>query len=372
MEKTKSFHLIVPVWGHSFTSLFANTCLPMLMTSGNLGSFAGEKGHLFVICTTIKDSEYLAKHPSILLLSEYIEVEFKLIDGLISDLSLSHKAMSECYSLAINSPKIIPGETYFIFLTPDSFWSNNTFLSLKNIANDGYDVAMAIGIRTILESMEPKLKSIIDKRHNDSDTTTENLVMLVLENIHQMSSAHEWRLGKSFLNIWPSHIYWISNNSLVARCFHLHPLMVKSKKIQIKIGDTIDGKFLSNLGYPFSKYYVAKGSDDFFGIELSPQQRSWNQNLYDPTIWSVIKFGVIHASKFHWYLFKHTIFLKGVGYERDDLIVNSFFDASNYVFNRVYRFYPLALIVGIFNLRRFVLWIMSSRLPKFCIELIRR
>jgi hypothetical protein len=365
MEKNKIYHLIVPVWGDSFTSLFADICLPMLMTPGNLDAFLGEKGHTFVICTTIKDAKYLADHPSILLLREYIEVEFIFIDGIVCDLNLSHMAMSECYSLAIQSPKIIPGETYFIFLTPDSFWSSNTFRRLKEVANDGYEVAMAMGLRTKRESIEPNLNNILNNRQKKSELSSETLVTLALQNIHQMSSAHEWSLGKRFLNIWPSHIYWMGKNFIVARCFHMHPIMVKSKIGSMLIGDTIDGKFLANLRYPFSKYYISRGSDDFFGIELSPKKRNWGQSLYEPTIGSVIKFGVMHASKLHWDLFKHSIVLKGVGLKSDDLILKSALDISNKVFNRVYRFYPLALIVESFRLRYLMRWLISTRFGKF-------
>lgn len=307
MPSTKHFHFVVPVWGNSYTELFADICLPLLMTSGNLGAVKDEENNLFVIVTTYADANYLSAHPSITRLREFIEVEFRLIDGL-TNTENSHTAMSDCYANAMHSPRVIPGETYFVFLTPDSFWSENTFQRLKTLANEGFSVAMVMGLRTNLESIVPVLKRLIKDLSDNPAIPIASLVSMALRHLHQMSKAHDWLSGSGFLNVWTSHIYWWGGGDrLIARCFHMHPLMVQSKAGVFRIGDTIDGQFLDKLNYPLDKYYIARDNNDFLGVELSSSDRSWGHPLSQPSAWMAALFGLWHANSLHWHFFSHQI-----------------------------------------------------------------
>lgn len=304
-----NFYFVVPVWGKSYTTLFVEVCLPMLLTTGNLGVFKDrqEFKDKFLIVTTYQDKKLIELSESYSELRQIIEVEFLLIDGLV-DMNNPHEAMSRCYSMAIQRECVIPGKTYFIFLTPDSFWSEGTFKALLGLAEKGTAVVMAIGFRVNAEAVSKILRE--DRyRYIKSAENNFDLVQLVINHIHQLSSAHDW-LTTKFLNLWPSHIYWIDheNSELIAHCFHLHPLMVLAPKKKIKIGTTIDGEFLGNLSYPLSRYYVSQG--EFFGVELSPSARAWGQKLSYPYVKNIDKFAIKHVNSRHWFFFSHRICLR--------------------------------------------------------------
>lgn len=350
MQVGKHFHLVVPVWGVSYTALFADVCLPLLLTEGNLGAIKGIANNRFVIATTYIDAVYLSKHASTARLKEFIDVEFLLIDGM-TNTDAAHEAMSYCYAMAMQSPYVIPSETHFIFLTPDSFWSEGTFARLQQLAENEYRVVMAMGLRTNIETMVPVLSEMIKTKPDNPAIATCELVSLALRNLHQMSKAHDWLSNGGFLNSWPSHLYWWGGEDrLVAHCFHMHPLMVCSKAGVTKIGDTIDGQFLDNLHYTLDQYYIVKNNDDFLGVELSSKDRSWGQELAVPSIHKVIKFGVLHANSRHWHFFRHRIDYRGTNYSENSLsaVATSLIDE---VVNRIdltYRTLPKSVkgIVG--------------------------
>lgn len=262
----------------------------------------------FVIITTYEDSLTIQESINFKRLEKIFYVEFLLIDGLI-DTSNSHAAMSECYSLAMQRECVTSFQTYFVFLTPDSFWSDGAFARLLELASQGVQVVASIGFRVNAESMSLILEEHIKQSPTNYAIPYGCLIKLVIENIHQLSSAHNWLSKNSFLNVWPSHIYWIDKRQsiLIAHCFHLHPLMVLAPDKNTKIGTTIDGEFLDNLNYPLSGYYVVQ--KEFFGVELSPAARSWGQPLASPSIYAVLKFAKSHANKRHWFFFEKRIVL---------------------------------------------------------------
>lgn len=306
----KNFHFIVPVWGKEFTRLFSEVCLPMILTPGNIGIFRQRENDRFVIVTNWEDSLIIQESSSYKRLEKMIQVDIILGDGLIDDNS-SHSKMSAYYSMGMRSENVVPGETYFIFLTPDSFWPEGTFRRLIELVDQNYRVVMVGGLRVNAETMSPLLRERILRSPDNPVISGTELVRLALANFHQMSNSLNWLSGSQFLNDWPSHIYWVNQHDeyLIAHCFHLHPLMVLSPKTRVEIGTTIDGKFLDNLRYPLSQYYVDQGN--IFAIELSPANRSWNQPLGPPSLKKVITFSLCHANSRHWFFFNKRIIFSG-------------------------------------------------------------
>lgn len=307
MINNSNFHFIVPVWGESYTRLFAEICLPMLITPGNLEAFSDDDTAVFVIVTTYNDYEILNCSDSYKKLEKLIRIRVYLMDGII-DFNNTHKAMTQCYQYAMNSTEVKKGETYFVFLTPDSFWSDGSFRFLFDRAKNGYWVVMVTGLRLCKEDITPVLRKRIVDLDESVAYKNRELVRMALDNLHQMSNAHNWLSRDAFLNQWPSNIYWKDGcKTMFAHCFHMHPLMVRSSKRKINIKLTIDGDMLHNLGYPRGKYYVVQDSDDVIGLELSDKDRSWGQELASPNIESTQRFAVKQCAKLNWYFFSHRI-----------------------------------------------------------------
>ncbi|MFA5166923.1 MAG: hypothetical protein WC530_00170 [Candidatus Omnitrophota bacterium] len=395
MSKNKNFHFIVPVWGKDYTELFTDICLPMILTPGNLralsrgtddqpvilrtwaesptnrdsgksGFHEKKTGNRFVILTTWDDHLKIRDSRSFGQLEKLIQVEFILIDGFV-DIGNSHFAMSKCYAKAMHRKSVSPGETYFVFLTPDSFWPDGTFRRLAELADQSFQVVMAGGLRVNAEPMACILHEIIEQCPDDPTIPMADLLSLALANIHQMSTSLNWLSGVGFLRNWPSHIYWINerDQQLIAHCFHLHPLMVLAPKNKTAIGETIDGKFLNNLHYPLDRYYVEQ--NEFIAIELSPTDRSWGCPLGAPSLGQTIRFALFHANSRHWHFFSKRITLRVDPHKQIDPLFERMIES---VVRKIYGYRILAVII--WHLRIIPILDIAKRSTTIILQVPRR
>lgn len=335
------FMFVVPVWGEQYTELFCEVCLPLILTDNNLVYFKDDSTAEFVIATTFKDSNTLRRASSFQTLEKLMKVRLILIDGLV-DLRNPHGAMSDCYRFAMELPEVVPATTNFVFLTPDSFWSDGSFRRLYELKQEGYKVVMVLGLRLCLEKARPALMNIVRQRRNlRSDGAT--LVRLAMQNLHPMSMAHNWFSETGFLNVWPSHIYWMmGKESLMAHGFHLHPLMVRAPKRRVRIGTTIDGEFLARLPFPKRSFYVVQDSNEITGLELSTETRSWNQPLSCPSLRAIQKFSVFHASPLHWMFFGRRIVFRP---SADYRVPAELEDHADRILRKIHKFKPISIVV---------------------------
>jgi hypothetical protein len=371
MASKEHFHLIVPVWGKVYTALFTDVCLPMLLTPGNIAALGRRPGNQFVIVTTWKDQLAIRNSPSYERLKALIEVEFILADALI-DLGNSHKAMSDCYAMAMRRESVVSGETCLLFLTPDSFWPDGTFRRLAELVDQGFKVIMAGGLRVNSEPMSDILHERIARSPDNPAIPLVELVRLALKNIHQLSTAFNVFSRTGFLNIWPSHIYWINepDQQFIAHCFHLHPLLVVAPRSVTDIGTTIDGEFLNNLHYPLDRYHVIQ--NDYIAIELTPTDRDWGQPLGPPSIDQIIRFSLLHANSRHWHFFGKRIVLNGSPEKPIDPLIEILVDKT---VRRIQRNRRLAMIVQALRLHRIAVGVerrLGGRLTKLLARLLFR
>lgn len=307
MQSQSNFCFIVPVWGSKYTTLFAQVCLPLILTEGNLRHFSGDSSTLFIIATTYRDAEFLKKAQAIEQLQRHVRIKWILIDGIV-DIDNPHRAMSDAYLLAMQAEEIIPGITNFVFLTPDSFWSDGTFRRLCELSREQYKVVMVLGLRLNYEQVYPGLMGIVREHEENPVISNSDLVELALKYLHPMSKAQDWVGAEGFISSWPSHIYWkFGHDLMVAHCFHLHPLLVRSPKKKLSILTTIDGDLLTKLGHPKRSYYIVQNSSEIVGLELSTYDKNWGQPLGNPYVGHVRSFAVKQANPYHWHFFEHRI-----------------------------------------------------------------
>jgi hypothetical protein len=84
--------------------------------------------------------------------------------------------------------------------------------------------------------------------------------------------------------------------------------LVRAGRPDCRIGDSIDGEYLANLGYSNDTYHVNRGK--FIGVELSPAHRKPVNELGSPSIERVANFARLHCNDMHRYFFRQRIILK--------------------------------------------------------------
>ncbi len=71
------------------------------------------------------------------------------------------------------------------------------------------------------------------------------------------------------IHTWPSHLYWpVGSEGLLARCFHLHPLLIRPVRDVYPSG-TIDGDYLSHAFSDPAGGLVLTDSEELCCIEVS-------------------------------------------------------------------------------------------------------
>lgn len=336
----RAFHYIVPVWGKTYSQLFAQICLPMLLTPGNLSRSIVQPGDQFIITTLMSDWDAMRASPAFQQLQQVIMVNVIFVDGLV-DFATPHGAMSECYELAMREAKLTADDVYHVFLTPDSFWSDGTFAKLAEMADAGKKVVATAGLRTNCSAMSTLVRERIAVSPENPAIALNDLIGIALGNLHELSYAHNWFALGGFLNEWPSHIYLIyEERFLIAHCFHLHPLLVKAPPRNLHIRNTIDGDYVKKLGYSLADHYVVQG--EFLGVELSPENRTWGLPLGNASLSRVILFALQYANATHWHYFPHRIIYK---VDPNEEIPNPFFVLEDKIVAKVMRFRWLLLPV---------------------------
>lgn len=272
-----SYVLIMPVWGDHHTGLFLRYCVPFLLTDGNVGAFADRRLQVRVMSRRA-DLERMRKDANYGVLAERVELVETEIDGVI-DLSIPHRAMSECYLNAVRELPD-PDNTVTIFPTPDCILSRDALRKIVERMENGWRAIMVCGLRITLESAGPRLDRLLAGEGGAQSVNERELTALVLENLHPITRTCDVA-SDGFMADWPSHVYWVDPDHrwLIAHCFHLHPLAVRGVPAKIDINTTIDGDYLTELGVGPDKLYVCADSDEFICAEISPEAKRINTQL---------------------------------------------------------------------------------------------
>lgn len=220
-----------------------------------------------------------------------------------------------------------------IFLTPDSVWSNGTFATIVQLAEQGYRVVLIAGIRVTHETFVPAL---IEKYFSQEDRTISvssgSLVKLGLEHLHLHSKA--CFLGTDYLSTWPSHLYWpVKGEGILARCFHLHPLMIYPQRTDVSPKSTIDDDYIALACPNIESIYVIQDSDEAFGVDITDKSRHIG-DISNFDLARVIAWAYYHTNKQHHYYANHHIALH-IGKKSGNW--KNAIRASNKVINKIDR-----------------------------------
>ncbi len=303
-----NFHFVTGVWGDSYADLFLNVALPNHISSGNLGTFHGRDGSVYKIYTTSKDAERIKNSPVFSKLAGIMSAEIVLIDDV--NVEIKHSAQMECHRRAIRAAD--RDGAILVFLSPDSIWSDGTFANLARLAAAGKRAVMVAGIRLVKETFVPVfLEGYYSKADLTASISSRELVKLALDHLHPITKSLFWG-SREFNPGWPSHLYWqVNKEGLLARCFHLHPLMVNPYERSVLPLTTIDGDYIFLACPNPDDWYVVEDSDEIVGCEIS----SLSQNAGDiaPNSSSIIELAtwakyrtnlhhrqiVMHRTQFH-------------------------------------------------------------------------
>jgi hypothetical protein len=290
-----------PVWGAGHIELFKTVGLPSLLSSLNLPAIDEPANCRYFLYTRAQDVAQLKDCEAFRRLEHLIPVE---IHPVPEPIELPHSAMSWCHAHSLR--RADEDDVAAVFLPPDCIWSDGSLARLQRLANEGKSVVHMSGIRLNKDSAAPALRSLRTEGGAVLEIKAEALVELGLRHLHAIALSHFW--GEHEGKMLPANLYWtVPGQGLVVRCFHLHPLLVKSQIKFARFASTIDDDLALSACPDSSTEYVVVDSDEILAFELSSPSHKVGAPFPKSSIESVAAWTEMGANARHRQLVKHTI-----------------------------------------------------------------
>ncbi|MFZ5865769.1 MAG: hypothetical protein ACOYXY_07810 [Thermodesulfobacteriota bacterium] len=300
------FEFIIAVWGDSFTDLFLEIGLPSQLMAGNLRHFRGRVDVLYTIYTRSRDRQTIERSAAYEALRNLLPTEISLIDDIDPALH-SHTILTECHQRALLRPR--PTESALVFLTPDTLWADRSFANLERIALLGKKSVLVPTVRVLKESFVP---AILQIKHDydlpELQLSARELVAATLKHLHPFSACLFWD-AQEFSSI-PYSIYWrVGTEGVVARCFHMHPLLIIWHRAGDILSNTIDGELVYDAYPDSTAIHVVTDSDEIFAAEISSAAHLNNTStsMYLSRTTLTAGWALRHANPHHRKYFEHKI-----------------------------------------------------------------
>lgn len=304
-----NFHFITVVWGQAYTDFYLNVVLPTQISSGNLLAFTNDRKSIYKIYTTSWDAEKIVKSPVYSVLSEVIETQVSVFNNFTPDYfetTSKYQIMNYCHQHAVVDAN--KNDCALIFLAPDAIFSDGSFLTIMQKANEGKRAVMVSGPVVSKETFLPDFfKFTSTNQLTKVEISSRDLVKLALPHIHPFSKCIFWNTSE--YHGWPSHIYWEVPNSkgILARCFHMHPVMINPIEKYVLPVNTVDFYYLETACPNLEDVYVVDDSDEMTVFEISGN-REYNVVGYPLNqVDEIVKWAKNHATFHHREFSKHKV-----------------------------------------------------------------
>ncbi len=299
-RRPSGYFFLTPVWGLSYTRLYIDTVIPSQLAEGNLPAFRGEPGNRYIIYTRPEDAELIRSSAVYEQINACVPVTFEYITDKIN---VVHDMMTDCFRRGIKAAEQTGAAV--LFLTPDIVLSDGSFATLKRLSETGHDVVYIPAIRTmktaVAATLEQSFKHGVSIRIQPAQ-----LMRVALDNLHPLGDSSWWEEGEG--GLIPANIYWrVDDDGLVGRCFHLHPILVHSRRKNATFFGTVDDDFVSAACPDASKDYVVSDSDELLAIELSDPGRFFEMRAAKGSVSDAARWAEQFANARHRKLFKATI-----------------------------------------------------------------
>lgn len=257
-------HVAIAVWGREFLELFLDVCVPNQLTPGNLGALpAGSRYRLF---TRAEDVPVLEASAIIRRAAEWLPVDIVAIPEL-SSTGNRYLQMTACHRQAAIDAN--SAAAALVFLSPDHFLAEGVLRALVARHAAGARAVVSPALRLDKEGFLGALNTSGRVR----SLAGRPLVDLAMGHLHRFTRQH---IADAIpFSRFPTAMYWrAGNEGLVARSFHVHPLLIDPVRRDVVPKGTIDGGYLARCCPRIEDIHVVTDSDELVLFELSPGGRN--------------------------------------------------------------------------------------------------
>lgn len=248
---TPDLYANVVVWG-TYIETMQHALLPSLLAPGNLPALS-QRVQFDIACPD-SDRKQITAHPAHAALCQYADVRFISLDPTAH--TTIHAALS-----AGQAPTLADAardQAGVLVFSPDVAISDGALRAVE-----GYG-AQAVLVASVRVRLEEGLRALAA-----GDFSPRTFARIILDHPHPVTQSLTVRVP--FVSKWPSHLYWwVGDEGLLVRAFHLHPLYVRPDATLIS--DTIDGDYIERVCPNGAGVVIVDDSDVLQQIELSAPQ----------------------------------------------------------------------------------------------------
>jgi hypothetical protein len=271
----------VAVWGDWHRRLFLEGSLPSLLRPGNLPALADE-GIRYVIHT---DDPGLLAGLKMAELRQLADVEIRPVQEDGDEWERSAAANREVLAEADGNP--------VLFLNADMFLSEGALVKARRRLDAGARLVAVCGLRADQDAPMP------------TSTKPRDLIAWFLDHMHPTMIRSVW--GNPERTAAPSITFFPAECGLIARAFHLHPLIVRAPR-GTQFHGTIDDDLVARMDP--KEVRVITDSDEIAVAEISPRTRTLGEIPGALTPEALHTFAQVRANAMHWRFFDHRIVLR--------------------------------------------------------------
>lgn len=285
------FHILVPVWGAAYCDLFTQISLPSQLASGNLPSLPHKGRCLYHVLTTPEDATRIETSAAWRQLQSLMPVQ---IDLRSDQERTPHETFSAYLRQGIELAD--KDNAASLFFNPDLVFADGTINSLVQCVKAGARVVFTTGIRLSKETV----MAVIDRHRAEQviALAPRDLAAIAMQNLHPISRQNIWTDQKGTL--LPATLFWpVENEGLLARCFHLHPLLVWPERKHVFFDGTVDDDFVPMACPRAETDHVVTDSDELLICEISDFSRVAKTGYRKGSVDDVVDWAESHTDQRH-------------------------------------------------------------------------
>jgi len=274
--------IIFVVWGDDYIKFFDRFVLSSYLAPGNLPYLAKSRTIYVDLWTKKKDIEKISNIRSFLRLKMLSKIKYYDIASVDDS---KYGIMNNCHRISIADSN---QKNHIICIaSPDSVASANVLGFSADKIDQGYRAVCVAGPSATLENADQAFKKY--KNLPFLEIQPRDLMKIWFNNMNALSKSHIISQDSKIL-LSPSYFYFSQGSGeILARQFHLHPLMVLPQDKTIMPVGTFDLNWIEQCCRSYSSVYIIKDSDLGCFCEFSSKTTNWGHPIYRGSFFSVLK-----------------------------------------------------------------------------------
>jgi hypothetical protein len=255
-----TFDVVIAVWGARYRDLFLDVCVPNQLATGNLDALP--PGSRYRIFTTGDDAGAFESSPALRTVAARMSVDVVVMPELSASAKSPFTRMTAAHRRALVDARA--SRSAVIVLCADHFISAGTFAAVVRRHAGGCRAVVCTGVRVNRDGFLARVAIPAAER----GLSGRDLVAAAIDHLHPFTHAH--MVDSERAPQRPIGVYWtVGGAGLLARPFHLHPLMVDPVRSDVLPDETIDGHFVRRACPDRADVHVVSDSDELVMFEMS-------------------------------------------------------------------------------------------------------